>query len=124
VYQGVRSRFKNVHVGVPQGSVLSPALFNFFVSDMPKMSGLTIMFADHLSAAASVLNLKEIEAVLNKDMKIISSWAKKKKLRISPEKSMVTFFTSNRKEHNVHPQIFFEGALIPLKKNQNLLEST
>jgi hypothetical protein len=97
----------------------------FAVSDMPKTLGLTIMFADDLSTAASALDMKEIEAVLNKDMKIISGWAKKKKLRISPEKSTLTFFTSYRKEHNVHPQIFFEGALItPSKKNQNLLEST
>jgi hypothetical protein len=107
IYQGVRSAFRHIHVGVPQGSVLSPALFNFFVSDCPGMRGLMVMFADDLSPAASALELSKIEATLNADMKTISAWAKRKHLRISPEKSQVTFFTANRRESYVHPQVFY-----------------
>jgi hypothetical protein len=55
-------------VGVSQGSVLSPALFNFFVSDIPDTKGLLVMFADNLSPAASALDLKSIETTLNLDM--------------------------------------------------------
>jgi hypothetical protein len=121
VYQGVRSAFRNIHMGVPQGSILSPALFNHFVSDCPNTKGLRVMFADDLSAAASALDLQSIKETFNSDMVIIAAWVKRKGLSISPEKSQVTFFTSNRWETNVHPQIFFEGALIPLvKKPRNL----
>jgi hypothetical protein len=117
LYQGVRSIFKLVHVGVPQGSVLLLALFNFFVSDCPALRGLMVMFADNLSAAASTLDLETIEATFNSDMKTIASWAKRKHLKISPEKSQCTFFSTNRKENNVHTQIFYEGSFIPLVKN-------
>jgi hypothetical protein len=96
VYQGVKSIFKKIHIGVPQGSVLSPALFNFFVSDCPDMLGLKVMFADDLSAAASALDLKSVEADLNADMITIANWAKKKHLKISAEKSQVTCFTGRK----------------------------
>ena len=121
IYQGVRSVFRNIHMGVPQGSVLSPALFNFFVSDCPDTLGLMVMFADDLSAAASALDLHSIENVLNKDMVTIAAWAKRKSLTISSEKSQVTFFSPDRKESYVHPQIFYEGSLIKLERNPKIL---
>ena len=35
IYNGLRSPFKHVHLGVPQGAVLSPTLFNFYVANFP-----------------------------------------------------------------------------------------
>jgi hypothetical protein len=84
VYQGARSVFKNIHHGVPQGSLLSPAFFNFFVSDCLVTLGLKVMFADDLSTAALAVKLSEIEDSLNRDMVTISTWVQKKKLTISP----------------------------------------
>jgi hypothetical protein len=81
------------------------------------MRGLKVMFADDLSAAASALDVQSIEVTLNHDMRIIAAWAKRKGLKISPEKSQVTFFTPDRRESFVHPQIFFEGELIKLERN-------
>jgi hypothetical protein len=75
------------------------------------------MFADDLSAAASAVDLRSIKANLDSDMTPISDWAKRKHLKISPEKSQVTFFMPDRKESYVHSQIFFEGSLIPLQHN-------
>jgi hypothetical protein len=53
VYQGYGSKFHTVHIGVPQGSVLSPALFNFFTSDFPDVSGSKLSFADDFTISAS-----------------------------------------------------------------------
>jgi hypothetical protein len=117
VYQGVTSRFRTIHVGVPQGSLLSPALFNFFMSDCPATSGLRVMFADDLSLTAMALDLSTIEANLNSNLAIIAAWARRKGLSISHEKSQVTFFSPNRKKSNVHPQIYYEGSLIRLERN-------
>ena len=37
IYNGYRSPFKHVHLGVPQGAVLSPTLFNFYVANFPDL---------------------------------------------------------------------------------------
>ena len=121
VYQGVRSVLRIIHAGVPQGSVLSPALFNFFVSDCPDTSGLKTSFADDFTIAASSTNLQAIEDNLNSDLTNISLWAHCKHLRISPEKSQVTLFTSDTHQSKYQPQVYYEGALIPLEKNPKIL---
>ena len=72
IYQGARSHFKTLHIGVLQGSVLSPALFNFYVLDFPDMSELKVSFADDFTIAASSPDLHIIEEKLNKDLELIS----------------------------------------------------
>jgi hypothetical protein len=100
---------------------LSLALFNFFVLNIPDTLGLKVLFADDLNAAALALDLHTIKSNLNHDMVAIAKWAQKKQITISAEKLQVTFFTSNRRKHNVHPQVFFEGKLIPLVKKPKWL---
>jgi hypothetical protein len=79
-YQGCRSKFRRVHVGVPQGSVLSPALFNYFVSNFTAPSQMLSSFADDFSVAASCPNLQVLEEALNADMANIAAWAARKKM--------------------------------------------
>lgn len=57
-----------------------------------------------------------MEDNLNVDVATIAAWACKKKITISHEKSQVTYFTSIREENDVHPQVFYEGALIKLEE--------
>jgi hypothetical protein len=46
-----------IRSGVPQGSVLSPALFNFFVSDCPGNADNLAAYADDITAVKSDSNL-------------------------------------------------------------------
>jgi hypothetical protein len=52
IYQGARSKFRTVHVRVPQGFVLSPCLFNYITSDFPVVSNLLASFADNFTIGA------------------------------------------------------------------------
>ena len=53
IYNGVESGSVVIHQGVPQGSVLSPALFNAYVADYPHTADLCTSYADDFTASAS-----------------------------------------------------------------------
>ena len=46
---GQRSRLRRMKNGVPQGSVLSPMLFNIYISDLPETSSRKYGYADDLA---------------------------------------------------------------------------
>jgi hypothetical protein len=64
-YNGAISSPHNIHLGVPQGSVLSPALFNFFISDCPTLAGMHIYYADEIYLLESDSNVDVLSEKLN-----------------------------------------------------------
>ena len=64
----------NVRCGVPQGSVISPCLFNFFVSSYPNTSPLLTSYADDFTAAATSQNLQDAADVLTSHVADVMSW--------------------------------------------------
>jgi retron-type reverse transcriptase len=71
IYQESQSHCLRVHKGVPQGSVISPALFNYFMSDFLVTSDLKLSFVDDFHVAATGANIIAFETKLNSDMEAI-----------------------------------------------------
>ena len=59
-YNNHTSKLTNIKAGVPQGGVLSPTLFNIYLSDIPipKISSLNLItYADDISITSSHPNI-------------------------------------------------------------------
>ena len=124
LYNGQESRNIIVHQGVPQGSVLSPALFNSYVSSYPHNADLITSYADDFTAAATASTIDASTAVMADHVRDVEQWATNRELQISSTKSTVTLFTSDNSQGNVHPHVPLGGGSLPLEKYPKILGVT
>jgi hypothetical protein len=113
-----------IHTGVPQDSVLSPSLFNFFFSDFSQVVESTLSYADYFIVSESSSDVDALGRKLTEHFEVISAWAKEKKLRVVPSKSQVILFLPNRHQANYQHQVFIDGTLVPSTKNLKILGIT
>jgi hypothetical protein len=114
LFQGAVSKVLKCHEGLPQGSVLSPHIFNFFVSDFPALAEENGSFADNFHLTESSPNIETLNTNLTEDLKEVDQLSEKNKFAISPEKSSVTLFTPWNREINHDLEVFLGDALIPV----------
>ena len=100
-FRGTKSSMRIVRTGVPQGSKLSPSLFNYYIADMPRPTGL--------------------ESNINSYLREVSIYLKDNSLLISAPKSTVTFFTPDKHQFQMHPDITLEDTQLPLERSPKLL---
>ena len=69
--------------GLPQGSVLSPILFLFYINNLAKIlptENINSLFADDLTILAVRKTLEEAEAAAQTSVNIVVKWADEWKL--------------------------------------------
>jgi hypothetical protein len=120
------SRKRNIKVGTPQGSIISPTLFNYYISDLPtpphpiKM----VSYADDITVFVSGPHIPPLTRLLNGYLPAITNHLASLSLAISPAKSSVTLLTPHNAELNVHPQVFVQNQLVPLVTKPKILGVT
>ena len=114
---------RKANTGVPQGSKLSPALFNFYIADMPIPTDPVklVCYADDLTVWDSGVNIPDLEVSINNYLGEIAAYLKDNALLISAQKSSITLITPDTHQAKIHPSIFIENSHPSLFKCPGIL---
>jgi retron-type reverse transcriptase len=94
---GTKSDVKQINAGVPQGSKISPILFNLYISDFPTSTNTEIaLYADDSVIYSSSDKIENVTANIQTHLDKILKWAQKWKIILNPTKSTAVIFTLRR----------------------------
>lgn len=121
--EGQISTMRSVAAGLPQGSCLSPFLFNLYTNDMPVHPKSQIsLFADDTMLLSKNVNPNFAAYQLQKQIDISSTWYTKWRLKINESKSVAVIF-GRKNSQNIRP-ITINGQTIKWSSNAKYLGVT
>ena len=125
-FRDARSRLRKVCQGVPQGGVLSPALFNYYMSSMPlPPNNITVVsYADDITILSSGTKPADLCMPINAYLDELNDWMKKRQLILSAEKSTTTLFTTWNKENGSDLNIMVAGKKLTYCRTPKVLGVT
>ena len=102
--------------GVPQGSKLSPSLFNYYIADMPRPTTPVkrVCYADDITVWATGPKIPQLESMITNYLRDVNIYLKDNSLLISSSKS------TNKHQFQMHPYITLEDTQLPLERSSKI----
>ena len=127
---GILSSRQPITVGVPQGSILGPLLFLFFINDLPNISNkfTSILFADDTTLNFKYANTTDANTVCNAELGKFFAWTLANRLSISYNKTFgimhsyrsISPDSLNLSINNNSVQFFNEGLFLGVTLDNKL----
>lgn len=104
---GVSSELRPVNTGVPQGSILGPLLFNFYINDVVNIDVETkfVIYADDMSLFLTGKHLGNLIETGNALLNKLDAWSKANSLTINEKKTKAVLFRAMRKPAEIDVEL-------------------
>ena len=114
----------DMHNELPQGSILSPLLFNLMISDIPTDPSVPLaVYADDFVIWASGRDIPQISSKLQEYLNRLQTWFRRWGFRLSADKTVPIFFTKSTMNLSP-PQVELDGNKVPFQNTHHFLGVT
>ncbi|KAJ3603145.1 hypothetical protein NHX12_030888 [Muraenolepis orangiensis] len=113
---GQCSRLRRLKNGVPQGSVLSPMLFNVYIHDLPDTVSNKYGYADDLAIMLSRPTWKAMEEGLNEDMGTLVAYLRRWRLQLSVGKTVAAAYHLSTREARRELQVHVDNKCLEVQQ--------